>query len=204
MATAPPLEELYPKLSPQLNLEKAQQHQQDFRYPEAINAKNFIERDVDGSLSIYKRYKRIRRVLALIRNFLHFVALLFGVAGIASLRKILQYDLAMYSASVCVGMELLQMILSHIEGKIIKSIEEHDEVHTAAAGSLSRVMDIISKALNDGHISEQELNSILREKDKYLEMRKSIRTKHFHYSDAQDLKKQFHDLEKQLGDLKKN
>jgi hypothetical protein len=181
MATAPH-EELYPQLNPQ-----------NFRFTEAANIKEFLEREVDRNLTIYKKYKRLQSVLVSIRYFFLIVSVLFNVAGIGSLSKIFQHDLAIYFEAASLGMDLLTMILFFIESKIMKKIEKHDEVHTLAASSLSTIMDNFSKALNDEHISEQELRSFLREQGKYIELRKSIRTKHFHESDSQDLKKQFRD-----------
>jgi hypothetical protein len=182
MATAPFHEELYPQLNPQ-----------NFRYAEAANIKEFLEREVDRNLNIYKKYKRLQGVLASVRYFLLIVSVLFNAAGIGSLSKIFQYDLAIYFEAVSLGTDLLTMILFLIESKIMKKIEKHDEVHTLAASSLSTIMDNFSKALNDENMSEQELRSLLSEQGKYIELRKSIRTKHFHESDSQDLKKQFRD-----------
>lgn len=182
--TAPLQDELllYPQLNPQ-----------NFRLTEAGKIKHYLEGEVDRNLTLYKKYKRLQKVLTSIRYFFIVVSVLFNVAGIGSLSKIIQYDLAIYFEAVTLGMDLLTMCLLLVESKIMKKIEKHDEVHTLAASSLSTIMDDFSKALNDEHMSGEEYRSLLSELGKYMEFKKSIRTKHFHESDSEDLKKQFRD-----------
>jgi uncharacterized protein (UPF0262 family) len=192
MASAPLEESIYPHLP--LN-------PQNFRFSEAVNAKQFFEDEVNKNLALYKKYKRVLGVLISIRYFFLIVTVLFDAVGIGSLSKVLQYDLAIYFEVVSFGAGIITILLSVIESKIMKKIEKHDEIHTLSASSLSTIMDNFSRALNDGQISEQEFRMISSERNRYLELRKSIRTKHFHESDSQDLKKQFHDKIDQPVDM---
>ena len=183
MATAPSQDELqplYPQLSPQ-----------NFRFVEVANVKQFLVKEVDSNLALYKKYKKLLTTVVTFRYFFLIVSVIFNAAGISALSKIFQHDLAIYFESASLGTDLLTMILFFIESKIMKKIEKHDEIHTLAASFLSILMDHFSKALDDGHISQQELTLILSEQAKYLELRKAIRKKDFHQSDSQDLIKRF-------------
>lgn len=183
MASAPLQNEvlpLYPQLTPQ-----------NFRCVEIADIKKFLQENVDSSLSLYKRYKKLLTAIVSIRYFFLLASVIFNVAGIGALSKIIQHDLAIYFESVSLGTDLLTMILLFIESRIIKKIEKHDEIHTLSASFLSILMDYFSKALDDGLISQEELTLILSEKDRYLELREAIRRKDFHQSDSQDLIQQF-------------
>jgi hypothetical protein len=185
MATAPPQGELlplYPQLSPQ-----------NFRFVEIASIKQFLEKEVDSNLALYKKYKKLLTTVVAFRYFFLFVSVIFNAAGIGALSKIFQQDLAIYFEYASLVTDLLTMILFFIESKIMKKIEKHDEVHTLSASFLSILMDHFSKALDDGNISQQELTMILSEQAKYLELRKAIRKQDFHQSDSQDLIKRFRD-----------
>jgi hypothetical protein len=183
MATAPLQDELlplYPQLSPQ-----------NFRFVEVVNIKQFLQKEVDSNLALYKKYKKLLTTVVSIRYFFLFVSIIFNAVGIGALSKIFQHDLAIYFESASLGTDLLTMILFFIESKVMKKIEKHDEIHTLGASFLSILMDHFSKALDNGLISQEELAMILNEQTNYLELRKAIRKKDFHQSDSQDLIKRF-------------
>ena len=83
--------------------------------------------------------------------------------------------------------------ISAVESRLIAKLEKHDENHTLAVSSLITITELLSTALDDGHISETEFKMIINERRKYVDMRNAVRTKHFHEADAQDIKKRVMD-----------
>jgi hypothetical protein len=80
-------------------------------------------------------------------------------------------------------------VLSVIESRLSKKLEKHDESHTLAVSSLMTITELLSSALDDESITESEFKMILNERRKYLDMRSAVKSKHFHQSDAQEVKK---------------
>ena len=55
--------------------------------------------------------------------------------------------------------------------------QKHYEIKTIAESKLNSIKDLISKALSDGQISENEFKLILDELDKYYKLKDSIHSK---------------------------
>ena len=67
--------------------------------------------------------------------------------------------------------------------KVVKSLKlsrkegKHERIAVLAEGKLSAVSNCISKALDDGEISEEEYSLIVSELDKFREIKEEIRAK---------------------------
>ena len=55
--------------------------------------------------------------------------------------------------------------------------QKHYEIKTLGVSKLNSIKNLISKALNDGQISEQEFKMVLDELDKYNELKNKTHTK---------------------------
>ena len=54
--------------------------------------------------------------------------------------------------------------------------QKHCNVQTIAESKLNSIKDIVSKALQDGEISEGEFKMVLNEMEKYSELKQEIKT----------------------------
>jgi hypothetical protein len=83
----------------------------------------------------------------------------------------------------CCRLRLLQEFgLLGIAGRFISrrlqsKAKKHDEIKILAECKLNSMKDLISKALQDGQISEQEFKLILDDVAKYYKMKQNIRLK---------------------------
>ena len=186
MATAPLAEDntLYPHL-------KAYAPQ--FRHEEAISIKHFVEEEVNKHLQLYKKLKRILSILRWIRIAFVNIVVALNAASISSLTNLLAISLALHFEIASIALGLLMNGISAVESRLIAKLEKHDENHTLAVSSLITITELLSTALDDGHISETEFKMIINERRKYVDMRNAVRTKHFHEADAQDIKKRVMD-----------
>ncbi len=85
----------------------------------------------------------------------------------------------------------------------MRKLEKHEEIYILAISKLNSINDLISKALEDGKINDQEYKMILSEYDKYIELKNTIRksciTSNNQKEDAEELKKQLVEQGKELG-----
>ena len=124
-----------------------------------------------------KKYKKASASINVVDNVLVVSSLGMGVAGIGLLSTIIAAPLtiALEGASVCVG--LLSVIGSHVVKKLNKKAEKHNNIKVLADSKINTISSHISKALNDGEISDDEFKLILDELDKFNQMKKEIRLK---------------------------
>ena len=64
-----------------------------------------------------------------------------------------------------------------MRSKLISKAQKHYEIKTLGERKLNSVKILISKALNDGQISEQEFKIVLDELDRYKDLKNKTHTK---------------------------
>ena len=84
-----------------------------------------------------------------------------------------------------------------IRRKLMSKAQKHHEIKTVGETKLNSIKNLVSKALNDGEISEQEFKLILDELDKYYNMKADAHNKQSGLSEAE--KKKLIDQGKQLA-----
>ena len=78
---------------------------------------------------------------------------------------------------VVIGIGAAVTVGSQIRKKLSRKEGKHERIAVLTEGKLSAVSDRISKALDDGKISEEEYTLIVSELDKFREMKEEIRAK---------------------------
>ena len=60
---------------------------------------------------------------------------------------------------------------------VCKKAKKHEDIKMLAMSKLNTISDLVSAALMDGHISDQEFKLIMNEVMKYTQMKADIRSK---------------------------
>ena len=58
---------------------------------------------------------------------------------------------------------------------MLHKLEKHEKIEMLAVSKLNTINDLVSKAITDSHISIEEFSLIIKEKEKYISMKNSIR-----------------------------
>ena len=84
-----------------------------------------------------------------------------------------------------------------------KKIKKHDSIKHIAQSKLNSVQDLVSRALQDGHISEDEFKGICQELGKYRDMKRDLKRAPDKpatlQNDDEGLKKQLEDIRKLIS-----
>ena len=72
---------------------------------------------------------------------------------------------------------VFSVISSAISKILLKKVEKHQQIKLIAAAKLSSVNGIVSRALQDCHISNEEFQIILQEEESYLDHKSQIRNR---------------------------
>ena len=161
-----------------------------------------MESEADHYRQVAKKYKRARSIvhgsavgLGFLSAGLSFAALATALSGF---RIVASPPLATVAAVSGFSLAALTTFSKKLENKVTK----HEKIFTLAVAKQNSVSDLVSKALNDNKISDNEFSIILRKIQKYHELKSAIRSANNKQSgkpqpDIDEIKKQIRREERQ-------
>ena len=154
-----------PNLYPELPIEDGQ----NYRLQKISEIERTLINERDMRKSLYKKYKRGINITDGVDTGLISASVILASVGITD-PIMLPLEIA---AVVCGG---LGMCVKLIRRKLMTKTQKHCNVQTIAESKLNSIKDIVSKALQDGEISEGEFKMVLNEMEKYSELKQEIKT----------------------------
>ena len=154
-----------PNLYPELPIEDGQ----NYRLQKISEIERTLINERDMRKSLYKKYKRSINITDGVDTGLISASVILASVGI-TVPIMLPLEIA---AVVCGG---IGMCVKLIRRKLMTKTQKHCIVQTIAESKLNSIKDIVSKALQDGEISEGEFKMVLNEMEKYSELKQEIKT----------------------------
>ena len=105
-------------------------------------------------------------------------------------------------AGVATVFGLLSAGFTVVSKRLERKVTKHEKIYTLALAKLNSVAELVSKALADKRISDSEFTSILREVQKYHELKAAIRDG-VKKTKAENKETQTPDLDKLKGEIRK-
>ena len=136
---------------------------------------NFLEEEIKKREAFSKNYFRIAKVVNIVDNAL--ITITIGAEGTGAILLSTgvgaPFALALGISGVVTG--AISLIGNIFSKKATTKAEKHLKIKTLAAAKLDTIASHISKALIDNFISNEELNLIMEEMNKYKAMKEEIR-----------------------------
>ena len=103
------------------------------------------------------------------------VSMALGVAGVGLLSTIVAAPVvvALEILSICTG--ILSIIGKYASKKLLLKAQKHEKITVLIEAKLNSISTLISKALNDGSISDREFSLIMDEFSRFQEMKNVIK-----------------------------
>ena len=98
-------------------------------------------------------------------------------SSIAVMSTIVAAPIALALQGLAVGAGVFSVVGRVVNRKFTLKAEKHEKIKTLAEAKLNTISDYVSKALEDGYISDEEYSLILNELGKFNEMKEEIRSK---------------------------
>ena len=157
---------------------------QAYRLKKIEEAEEFLRNEVKERDKLVKRFKRRAKTSEVINLTTTALATSAGAATITTSATVvgLPVGIPLGAVSLILGSGAAT---SHIAQKIFNSkTKKNDKIKTLAESKLDTISSIVSKAVEDSHISHQEYQLILKEVEHYRKMKEEIRTKSKKATDA--------------------
>ena len=113
----------------------------------------------------------------MIDNCLGVIAIGLGITGVDLLSTIDAAPAAIETEAVTIVMGLLRVAGNREIKKMSLKIEKHEKIAMLAISAFNTISSLISKALSDDSISDEEYSLILLEFEKFTRMREDLRIK---------------------------
>ena len=167
-------EKLYPSL-PSASQHDDESHIYRLKKIEEIEA--FLQNEILERERLYKKFKRYSTSVRIIDHTIITVTVITGGGGLAALCTGIGVPVSIALASVSLILSLTTAITRKTSKLYDTKAKKHDKIAVIAQTKLDSVHDTVSKAINDGHISPEEFQRVIHEKQRYLLLKQGIRAK---------------------------
>ena len=155
-----------PSLYPELPVEDGQ----NYRLQKISEIEKTLINERDARKALYKKYKRGINITDGVDTGLISTSVILAGVGLA-----VPIMLPLEIGAVVCGS--LGVCVKLIRRRLTSKAQKHYEIKTIADSKLNSIKDLISKALTDGQISENEFKLVLDELDKYNKLKDNIHSK---------------------------
>jgi len=147
-----------------------------YRLAKIVEIQKEIETERDKRAVLNTKYRKGVRIINVVDTISDLVALASGAATITVLSTIIAAPIAVALQALAVGAGVFSVIGRVVNRKLTLKSEKHRQIKTLAEAKLNTITDYVSKALEDGYISDEEYSLIQNELMKFNEMKEEIRS----------------------------
>jgi hypothetical protein len=147
----------------------------NFRKTEICQIKLFFEKEIELRRQLFNKYKKGYSTCNVINETSTIVSAASAIAGLSLLVTIVSAPIVIVLEGVGLTMGGVALIASLVNKKLFKKLEKHEKIMILAISKLDTINDLVSKAIDDKIIDQNEFKLILTEKEKYIELKNTIR-----------------------------
>ena len=146
-----------------------------FRLNKISEIRDFLENEVDQRDKLRRKYKTVWNVYYNTAQVSGLVALGLGGGAVGTMATGIGAVVSIPLGGVAIGGSVLSGVCVALGKAMMKKVEKHESVKRTAESSLNTVNDLVSRALEDGIVSNEDFHHILREMENYRGHKAGIR-----------------------------
>ena len=175
-------DKIYPDITP---LAPSQDDEgQTYRLKKIDEAESFLRDEVSSRDKLAKQCKR-RAAAFMFSDTAVFTSItILEAASIATLTTGVGTPISVVLASTGHLLGLGSVVVHKTEKMFSSKAKKHDKIKTLAESKLNSISGLVSKAIEDAHVSHQEYHFILKEVKNYRTIKQQIRAKSKRMIDA--------------------
>ena len=165
------------KLYPSLPSAPQSDESHIYRLKKIEEVEVFLRAEISERERLYKKFKRHATTTQILDHILITATVITGSGSIVTLCTGVGLPASIALASVSLILSLTTAITRKTSKLYDTKAKKHDKITVLAQTKLDSVHDTVSKAINDGHISPEEFQRVIHEKQRYLLLKQGIRAK---------------------------
>lgn len=159
----------------------------NYRLVKINEIESYLEKESITRQHLSKKYHRANQVISSADGTLSTVTIGLGIGGVALLSTVVATPVVLIIESASIGTGFLCVLAKYVNKKLQAKVEKHKQIHILAESKLNTVHSHISKAIIDGHVSDEEFGLILEEVEKYKIMKEDLKKKKLKDSEKNSL-----------------
>ena len=166
-------EKIYPPIYPAT----APPDDESYRLKKIEEAETFLRKEIKERGNLVKQFKRRAKISEVFNHATTVITGGVGTATIVTSATVVGLPVGVILGAVCMIFGF-GIATSHATQKIFASkAKKHEKIKTLVESKLDSISSLVSKAIEDAHVSHQEYQLILKEVKSYRQMKEQIRTK---------------------------
>ena len=150
---------------------------QSYRLQTINEIQRVLEDEREKRHNLSKKYHKAVKVVGNIDSALVTISMGLSVAGVGILSTVIAVPAVIVMETTALGAGFLGIIGSQFNKMLMRKAEKHEKIKVIAETKLDTINGLISKALTDNKISDEEYTLILSEVIKYRKMKEDVRSK---------------------------
>ena len=172
-------EKIYPTIPPTAPLDD-----ESYRLKKIDELEKFLRSEVESRDKLTKRFKRRATASTISDTSVIAAITALEVTSIVTLTTGIGMPISVVLASTGLLLGIGSAVIHKTQKIFDSKAKKHDKIKTLAESKLDTISGLVSKAIEDSHISHQEYQLILKEIEHYRTMKEEIRTKSKKTTDA--------------------
>ena len=171
---------MYPNLDEVQHVPQIQQAEDEgktFRLKRISDIREILEKEVETRGRYRRRYKSVYNTAIYVNAGAALTSVASSVSAAATAATGVGIIASVPLGFLTVATGVLSVVSAGISKILLKKVEKHQEIKLIAASKLSSVNGLVSKALQDGNISNEEYQIILQEMESYRNHKSQIRNR---------------------------
>ena len=162
-----PNSNVYPELPEASEPSEATDQVVQFRLNKISEIRDFLENEVDQRDKLRRKYKTLWNVCYNTAQVSGLVALGSGGGAVGTMATGVGAVATIPLGGVAIIGSVLSGVCAALGKATMKKVEKHESVKRTAESSLNMVDNLVSRALEDGIVSNEDFHHILREMENY-------------------------------------
>ena len=150
---------------------------ESYRLKKIDELEKFLRDEISIRDSLTKRFKRRATATSISDTSIATAITALEVASIVTLTTGIGIPISVVLASTGLLLGIGSAVIHKTQKVFDSKAKKHDKIKTLANSKLDTISGIVSKAIEDSHISHTEYQLILKEVEHYRVMKEEIRTK---------------------------
>jgi len=149
----------------------------NFRLQKVCDVLGILEKEVKHYENVRKKYKRTRGVFSKISVGTGVLSVILGSSGLGTSLSGLGIVVGVPLGALAGIFGLTSVGCGVASKRISQKVSKHDQTVAFARAKVNSISDLVSKALKDNKISDEEFSLIISELDKFEALKLEIRQK---------------------------
>jgi len=148
---------------------------ESFRLQKTNEALNTLEKELKHYTHVRKKYKRVQSTFSKLSMGMGILSVTLGSSGLGLSLSGLGLPVGISLGSLAGVFGLVSVGCASVAKRLSRNVSKHDQTVATARSKVYTIREMVSKAMTDNKISDEEFSLIMKELEKFDSLKQTIR-----------------------------